>query len=263
MRKLDVIAFESFLLGKAHKSISASILGNLFDFISKSYHLATPDEFERLIIQTKKPGELVVLYGVKKDIAGFCRIFLQKITVGTKELTVYTATAYLNHKYNAYPTTASVGLSQGIKYKLEHPEEEIIYIGLANSPAAYEFFYQLMASIYPKPAQPVPNQILKVINLLKKKENWLSTGMHPMVVNSPIIPIRSYHSNNLDEQSELNDFYLSVNPDYKQGNSLLVYIPLNLANINFGINPPNAKSYYENPPHHLYPGQEDSINPEV
>ncbi|MBA2648360.1 MAG: hypothetical protein H0U75_01970 [Legionella sp.] len=253
MKKENVIAFESFRLGKEQKTISNTLIEKLYDFLALSYHLINQEEFLQLIIKPNEPGELVVLYGRWDDIAGFCRIFEQKLRIDDKLVTVYLACVQFNQKYNPYPTSASMGLAQGISHKLEHPEEEIVYVALANTPFSYEVFNQMIKSLYPTPGRQVPFQVLKTIEALKKYNGWYTTGNHPMVISSILVPIRSYNPDFQYDNSALCDFYLSINPDYRQGNALLTYIPLNLANINYGLNAPSTTSYTNKPPHHLYP----------
>ena len=263
MKKMDVVAFESYQIDKTHQHIPIHLLERLYVFLAKTYHISALEEFLHLIIHPKKTGELIVLYGLKDDIAGFCRTMTQELLVGTKKVLSYTALVYLNSDYNPYPTTASLGLSQGIRYKLEHPEKEVVYVALANNPYAYNFFYQFVESFYPKPSQQVPEQILEVVEVLKAQNDWISTGGHPMIVNTPLVPTRSTLQDHATEESELEEYYLSMNSDYMQGNALLLYIPLHLANINYGLNPPNARVYFENPPHHLHFGQEPGASLKV
>ena len=243
MRKLDVITTESFLIDAHQKILPEPLVYKLYQFLATSYHITDQQEFQHLILQPKKNGGISVFYGINDEITGFSRTCSQRMAIGRKQVMAYTVSMYLNPHYTVYPTTTSMGLTQAIQYKLDHPQEESIYLIFANSPTTYEFIYQLSDSIYPKPSQRVPDQILTTINFLKKQYGWISTGSHPMVINSPLVPIRSQTSDFILEESEINEFYITTNPDYMQGNSLLVYMPLQLMNIGYGLKHSNSISY--------------------
>lgn len=235
MKKLAVVATESYLLD-TQKVLPEYLTHNLYTFLSASHHIPDRMAFERNVIQPGVSGELTVLYGLHQKIAGFSRTLRHSMTIGKKQVTTFIAFLYFDAQYKTGPAITSSGLTEAIKYKLAHPQEELIYIAFANTPFTYELVYQLSDSMYPKPTQRVPDQIITVVNELKKQLGWISTNNHPMVVNSPLLPIRSKSPDLIRDSSDLTEFYLEANPDYKQGNSLLVYLPLHLANIRYGLN---------------------------
>lgn len=260
MKTQDVIAIDSYLIEKP-KKLTIQVIDNLYNFLAKSYHLANKDEFERLIVQPKVEGELTILYGINDEIAGFSRTYRQTVDLGRKQVTTYSAYIYLSPYIKVRPTVESVGLTLAIKEKLANPQEELIYLAFANNPQTYEFISQLSDSIYPKPYQIVPDQIITVINAFKKQYGWISTNNHPMIVNSPLVPLRSQSNISIDEGYELNEFYLATNPDYLQGNSLLVYMPLHLANINYGLShhEPNCSYKQEHHPNPIESGYSSDL----
>ena len=245
MNKMDVIAIESFSIGKTKLTIPESLSNALYDFLAQSYHLADKKEFIRLILQPETEGELIVLFGLHGDIAGLTRTIKQRLPMGARQVTIFTALMYFNPRYTVHPTIEIMGLSQGMKHKLAHPQEELVYLALTNTPFSYKLVSKLADSMYPKPEQLLPIQILSLISTLKHVNGWVSTGQHPMTINSPLVPIRGNASQCYQESDALDEFYLEANPDFMQGNSLLTYIPLSLANIHYGLKiaqePPHFK----------------------
>lgn len=232
MKKLDGLNTESFPI----HLLDIELLTRLYEFTNKSFHLANQEEFNLLVIQAEKKGDITVLFGERNEIAGFSRTYNQSMSLGKKSIILYITSIYLSPYYKPSSTITNAGLTHAIEYKLANPQEELIYVALANNPAAYEFFYNLSDFLYPKPSLTVPDQILAVVNALKKQEGWISTGKHPMVINSPLVPLRSQVQHLNYQDNEINDFFVQTNPDYMQGNSIMVYIPLHLANINYGLN---------------------------
>lgn len=249
MKPQNIVSIDSYLIDK-QQQIPQDIANNLYRFLAKSYHLADLIEFQHLIIQPEVDGELSLLYGTNELIAGFSRTYRRTIDLGKKQVTVYSAYIFLNPQFTVTPTIESAGLTLAIKEKLTNPQDELIYLAFANNPLSYKFIYQLSDSIYPKAEQRVPDQIISIINSYKNQYGLISTSSHPMIVNSPLIQLRSQSSLDIDEGCELNDFYLSTNPDYLQGNSLLVYMPLHLANINYGLNHLDSNCCYNQKVHH-------------
>ncbi len=236
MSKLRVSVINSYCIDKQQTNIPEQLTQKLYQFLTSYYHVPNQEEFHSLILRLEERGELIVYYGINQEIAGFSRLFRQPIKVGKKQVIAYSALIYLNPLYQVCPTVSSTGLTEAIKYKLAHPHEELIYVGFADNPLTYEFLYNLSDSIYPKPLQRVPDQIITVIHALKKQNRLISTCNHPMVVNAPMLPTKNKNLYLQDEGNELHEFYVSANPDYLQGNSLLVYVPLHLANISYGLN---------------------------
>jgi hypothetical protein len=236
MNKLKITAIKSFQLDHQQTNIPEHLIQMLYNFLRPYYHLTNQKVFQQLILRPGEKGELIVHYGLNQDIAAFTRTFRQKVLIGRKQVIAYSAFIYLNPIYRSCPTVTGTGLTKAIEYKLANPHEELIYVAFADNPLTYEFFSQLSDSIYPKPTHRVPDQIITVINALKRQNGWISTNSHPMIVNSTLMPIKNQDFNLDEDESALNEFYLSANPHYMQGNSLLVYIPLHLANIGYGLN---------------------------
>lgn len=234
MRKLDVIVSESFQVDKDLKNIPNSVISTLYKFVAQHYHVTELDEFKHVIIQFNDSGELTILYGINGEVGGFTRTWRQSMIIGTKVVTAYLAYIFLNPDYNAAPTVENAGLTEAIRYKLDHPQEELFYIAFANNPMTYEFVASLSDVYYPRLGQKLPDQMLKIVNALKRENAWHCTNSNSLVVNSPLVPLRS-QSNNFDN-FDLNEYFTEVNPEYIQGNALLTLIPLHLANIQFGLN---------------------------
>lgn len=249
MKKLDVIAIDSYTVSE-EESLPQELTHKLYKFTGKSYHLADQQEFERLIIQPEVDGKLTVLYGMNDDIAGFSRICKQHLTVGKKQVTVFYAYIYLNPDYKICSTVESAGIEHAIKEKLSHPQDELVYIAFANNPLTYEFVYQLSDSIYPKPFQKIPEQVINIISTFNHLNGWISSTRQPFVINSPLVPLRSQIIDFQDEENELNEFYMKSNPDYMQGHCILVYMPLHLANINYGLSYQDSIYHHNQKPHH-------------
>ena len=116
-----------------------------------------------------------------------------------------------------------------MKYKLSHPEEELIHFSFVSTPDKYKFLAHLSNTIYPKPDSEVPKHILSMVNALKDNNNWTSCPTHPMLIGGQLL---SKHRPKAEVRTDdlLSNYYRSLNPDNTEGYALLVCIPLNLKN---------------------------------
>lgn len=249
MKKLDVIAVETISVNKQADYLSPTLLNALYQITSLSYHLANNEELELYLLKSQEEGELTILYGAHDEIAGFIRTIPQQLNIGKRPVMAYIANMIFNPNYKIDPIVANFGLGHAIDYKLAHPKEEVVYLAIANNPQAYELINQLSDIIYPKPEQVVPTQIMKVLDAITKYNGWRMTNNQPFIVNSPLVPIRCQTASDDIHENEFKNYYLSVNPDYMQGNSLLVFVPLHLVNIGFGLNYTDM-SYHQHKPEH-------------
>lgn len=242
MKKLDVIATESFHVSP-QQPIDKPLIKKLYEFLAESYHLADQDEFERFILLPNETGELNVLYGLNDQIAGFTRTWQQTLMMDTRPIMTYISYIYLAPEFKFFPTVANTGLTSAVQYKLAHPGEKSIYVVFANNLQAYEFISLLSDETYPKPKQKIPEPVLEIIHALKQQNGWSSASTNPMVTHAPLVPLRSHTPGLPQEHNALNEFYVDVNPGSMQGNALLVYMPLDLANLNYGVHPSEAHRF--------------------
>jgi hypothetical protein len=236
MKKLEVIGIETISIDKQLQNLPNPLLNTLYEFIAKSYHVADQEEFNLYFLKPEEAGELTILFGLNDEIAGLIRTTQQTINVSKKTVTAYIASMFFNPKYKINPSVSNFGLQSAIEYKLANPQQELVYLTFANTPFTYELLNQLSDILYPKIEQTIPEQVMTVFNAIKNHNGWKTTNHHPWVVSSPLVPIRGEASHCYNEAAEHSEFYLSANPDFMQGNSLLVFIPLHLANISYGLN---------------------------
>lgn len=238
MKKKEIASIVSYRFDdRQNHRLPDLLCQKIHGFISKSYYLTNQEDCNQMIIQPGKEGELALFFSQDDEVAGLFRTCKQSFTLDKKTVTAYTASVFLSPDYQLNPTIENTGIQQAIQHKLAHPQEELVYIAFANNPLTFKFFYELSDNLYPKPNQQIPNQIISILNALKQENLWVATQTHPMVIDFPLIPLRSYSNRIFEEQEdEINEFYHNLNPDYMQGNTLLVYIPLHLTNIGYGFN---------------------------
>lgn len=214
--------------------LSNGLINTLEQFIRQYYRLDNLAYFNEHVLGIGKTGNLAIFYDYNHNIIGFTRIFHQLIYLKGKTISVYSGNTYYDQKIDPSFIAAKFGLIKAMKDKLAHPEEEMVYFANANTPARYQFLANLSNTIYPKKGIRIPEMVLNLVGEFKKQNHWPSLSFHPMLIGNPM-PLLNFPEEDVERNNPLINYYLTLNPDYRAGNSLLVYIPLNLANISQGI----------------------------
>lgn len=231
MKKLDVLSQNSIPISE-RQELPKPMLNKLYRFLNTFYHVGSEEELRFIFkLQPQEQAEITVLYGMNDDLAGFTHTRKQHILWGGKKISTYLSFIYHHPDYKVLANISQMGLNKILSDTLQHPHDEVYYIAAANNPSTYEYLSQISDSIYPSPLAPVPERIAGIVHELKKQYGWVDYNNHPMVINSPLLPIRS-RTPVYDDENTLNDFFIATNPDYLQGQSLLVYLPLESLNMN-------------------------------
>ncbi|ARG96383.1 hypothetical protein [Legionella micdadei] len=218
---------------ETHLSLSDKLITELEQFTRKHYSLTSHQQFYEQVLGLRKSGGLGIFYNNNK-IVGFTRICRNLIQAQGKQITAYTGGTYHDPRIDLNFTAAKFCLAKAIRYKLERPNDEMVYFALAGSPARYEFLVKLNNEILPQENRPIPEFVLELAESLKKRNGWESNPWHPMLVKHQIQwlnppPFQA------EKTDALTRYYTSLNPEYLNGTSLLIYLPINLTDISFVI----------------------------
>ena len=208
----------------------------LLQFTEQHYYLENELAFIEKVVKPQQPGDVILFYGKTNELVGYMRIYWHQLTIDGKLITISSSHTYANQTHNTCFSAARLGLIQTMKYKITHPNEELVHFSSVCTPSKYRWLARLCDDIYPKPDSDVPHSVLHLVNLLKKNNDWTSCAAHPMLIGEQLvrksrcIPIPTLHDD------PLANYYSSLNPDDESGGrALLVYSPLSLGNIGHSI----------------------------
>ncbi len=216
-------------------SVPASLMQRLTEFTQQHYEISNESTFIESILRPQQAGSVIIYYGETDEIVGYSRAYRQRFPIKGKLVNVYSAKTYHNRVQNLNFITARLGLTEAMKFKLCHPEEELVYISCIDTPYNYQFLAQLPNSIYPQSGVAIPKHVLELVKMMKEKNNWSSCPGHPMLINGQLKKRRNDPIPSQCAKDPLVDYYLSLNPAYANGSALLAYIPLNLGNIAYAL----------------------------
>jgi hypothetical protein len=213
--------------------LSDSLAFDLEQFARKHYRIANHHQFNEQILSPETAGSLGVFYDLNNKIIGFSRICRHLIQVQGSEFTAYISGTYYDPRIDLSFTAARFCLAKAIRYKLERPHEDMAYFSLVNTPTRFQFLSKLNNGIYPNEEKPIPEFVLEMVERLKRLNHWETDAKYPMLINNQIPMLNPPILE--DKTDPLINYYLSLNPNYDTGTSLLIYLPINLANISLGI----------------------------
>lgn len=233
MSKSRTVSAKAITIGEDLGDISKPLEHKLRQFTEEHYRINNRSLFISSILKPGHPGEIICFYGESDELVGYTRIYRQPIHSKAKQSIVYYAHTFNNPTHDTRFLAARLGLTQTMKYKLSHPDEELMHFSCVNNPAKYQFLAQLCNTIYPKPNHEVPKKIIQLVNVLKKSNNWQSCTKHPMLIDGQLVPKQPHAE--IDHDNPFIQYYRSLNPYSEAGQSLLVCIPLSIDNIGHGI----------------------------
>lgn len=213
---------------------SSILLAKLVHFIDQHYVLTDNEWFEKQVLKIDQESDLALYYDKCKQLIGFTHLVRQCVLVKGKPVIVFSGGTYHDQHINPSFAAAKFGLTQAMKYKLANPQQELVYFANANTPSRYQFLRKLSNTVYPAPGVRIPEKVLKLVQKLKAQNGWPSHPAHPMIISEQLA-VRKEKPLLRDEHDEYSEYYFSINPDYKTGNSLMVFLPLSLSTIGEGI----------------------------
>jgi hypothetical protein len=188
--------------------------------------------FARQLFAGESP-RLALFHGEDGALVGFCSAAIQRVEHEGRRHAVYNALLFIDTRYKGVSETRSFTLLEALRFKLREPWTPLACMGVIMTPASYRRFAVTMPRIYPSRGAPVPASMgalmretarLRGLSLVDE-ERWLVRGL-----GTPRHPERLRNAKSL--QADLDaGFYLEKNPRFNEGVSMLIWIPLDLANV--------------------------------
>lgn len=236
MSSLAINKTQIINIDKERHLLDKALLLNLRSIIEQTYQLPRAYDIFSHYLDLGPNTVLVLFYGEYDDLAGFAAVNISRFTHEYKQYAIYQANALFDPLYHDSAAAEKYGLTHAMKYKLTHPETILAYVGEAITPVTYIHYSRTVKTFYPHPNQQTPAPIKAILNKVKQQRQLHSVDseycvkpQHCLKLQPKISQLEQHY------QSELVDYYKSLNPGYLDGSSLLVYIPLDLTNISLGL----------------------------
>lgn len=178
-------------------------------------------------------ARVALFYGDDGAFAGFSSVAVLRVPCDGRDHAVFTASVFVDTRYKGGNESGIFGLTEALRFKLREPWTPLAYLSVTSTPASYRLFTTTMARVYPSPRAPTPAHVEALVHEVVRRRgltlvdgsSWL---VHGMGIHRRPAKLRSSRSLAGDPDAR---FYHETNPHFEDGTSLLVWIPLDAADI--------------------------------
>jgi hypothetical protein len=177
------------------------------------------------------PGTVLGLCrGPRGELAGVVSAQILELEVGGVRGAVFSAAVFFDLAYRGGAAAARFGLLEALRFKLRHPRTPLAYMPIALSPAPYVLHTRTMSRVYPRRGVETPASVQAWMSAAARLRGFKS--VRPGLVEAPV---RTRDATWLERSSLSDDpdaaFFAEMNPGWKDGHGLLLWVPLDLPNV--------------------------------
>ena len=192
-------------------------------------------EFERLVINpSARWTRIHIMRNGDGEAVGYCAVHLFDIVLSDRAYAVFRAQAGILRPYRGEGSTFAFGFREAIRYKLLHPLERVYFFSTPIHPSSFHLLSRHFREIYPTYRTQTPPAIQALMGQLAA-----AFGERPVKATAPeILQVGWITHDSAEEtafwQTQSNpdiQFFLNVNPGYRQGHGLRTLVPLTLGNL--------------------------------
>lgn len=211
-----------------------SLLPELKKIYSYAFEAPQETNWVRLYLMRGEKTTLTI-FSKDKNIIGFSCAGIQHYKVNNKNHAIFNAGVYTQPGKGLGNRIVLHGLMQAVEYKLIHPSQDLAYITDAATPASYALLLSNAHKCYPHPELDMPGYINELLKAYIKKNKLIVVDKENLIIKYPYHrskhnPEKSQYSKSLKD-NKYYQYYLLKNPSFINGETALLYIPLNFENI--------------------------------
>ena len=211
----------------------SALVDRLYGVYSETVQGDTREEFEAQIFSTDEL-RLVLFYGECDELAGFTYAGIERVAHAGRRLAVFGAGGFFRLGYRGGSSAMFWGLRQALYLKLREPRTPVAYCTRSSSPAVYRLLASLMPEIYPSRRYVTPADIEALARMVSARRKYVPVAEGSWVVRSRAVPRDPSRLRRLNRDADVR-FYTELNPRFADGESLLVWIPLDVVNTVRGL----------------------------
>lgn len=205
----------------------------LYDIYRETACGCTRDEFADVVFKAGD-GRFALFCDERDHYVGFSYAAFDFLQHGGTTQAVINAGVFFRPGYCGGATAAFFGLRQALRFKICSPRTPLAYATRSSSPAVYRLLASTMPRMYPNRRHPTPANIEALALAISSRRHYKPVGGNPWVVRSDAVPLDVACMRRLNHDPDV-QFYTELVPRYAEGESVLVWIPLDLANIAGGL----------------------------
>ncbi|OSC40070.1 hypothetical protein [Mycobacterium decipiens] len=204
----------------------------LYGVYSETCYGHTRDEFAAMVFSAGA-GRFALFYDADLEFAGFSYAAFEYLEHDGRRYALLNAGVFFRPGYHGGTLTGLFELRQALRFKLRHPRTPLVYVTRCSSPAAYRLL-ATVPRIYPSHKFATPADIDALARAASAQRRYVPVGEDPWIVRSNAIPYDASQLRLLDHDPDAR-FFAKLTPAYAEGEALLIWLPLDLANIAGGF----------------------------
>jgi hypothetical protein len=210
------------------------VVDQFYDVYRESVRGYSREEFEAKVFGPEE-FRMALCYGPRGEFAGGVCARIERFEHRGRPHAVFCASVYFRLGYRGGAASARFGLREALRFKLRQPRTSLAYLTRSSSPAAYRLLASRMPRIYPsrKRATPAEVEALMLAHAARRPQ-YVPVGEDHWVVRSAATPCNASRLRKLERDPDVR-FYLQRNPRFADGEALLVWLPLDVANVAGGL----------------------------
>lgn len=213
----------------------AKLAHELFQLNQDIFTGVEHEEFDRLVIRPpSRWTRIQVIRNSDGGAVGYCAVHLFEIVLSGRTYAVFRAQAGILPAYRGEGSTFAFGFRQAIRYKLMHPLERVYFFCTPIHPSSFHLLSRQFHEIYPSHRKPTPPAIQALMgNLADAFGECRVNSDDPDILQVGWITLDSTEETTFWQTNSNPDiqFFLKVNPGYRQGHGLRTLVPLTLGNL--------------------------------
>lgn len=211
----------------------SALVDQLYAIFSETLHGCTRDEFEAVMFSAGEI-DLILCYGAGDEPVGFSFAGIDRFEHAGRTFAVFTAGGFFRHGYHGGVRSILFGLGQATRAKFRHPHIPVGYLTRCTTPAVYRLLASKMPRVYPNRRYPTPGDIDALVQAISMSRQYTVIGENPWVVGSIGRPHHPARLRRLECDPDV-QFYTELNPHFAEGQALMAWTPLDVANITGGF----------------------------
>jgi len=178
-------------------------------------------------------ARVALFYGEDGAFAGFACAAVKRVSHQGKDHAVYSALLFVDTRYSGAREASIFAITEALRFKLREPRTPLAYMGVVTTPASYRAFGKTMPTFFPSWRAPTPAGVDALAREAARARGLTFVDEDRWLVKSlgkPRCPERLRSSQRLKDDPDAR-FYLDHNPRFDDGTSLLIWVPLDVANL--------------------------------
>jgi hypothetical protein len=214
----------------------AKLAQELFHLNQRIFAGVEQEEFERVVIQP--PARWTRIQIIRSSdggaAVGYCAVHLFEMVLSAGTYAVFRAQAGILPAYRGEGSTFAFGFREAIRYKLLHPLQRVYFFCTPIHPSSFHLLSRQFHEIYPNHREPTPPVIQALMGHLANAFGECRVHSDdPDILQVGWITLDSTEETTFWQMSSDRDvqFFLKVNPGYRQGHGVCTLVPLTFGNL--------------------------------